>query len=501
MSRHSEPGGTANVVPVVLEIAGDLLTPVSAYLRLTTGGETAFLLESTEAGSGSGDHSFLGVGAVERLVVQRGVLTIRTAAGSTISTGDGDPLRALDARLQRHRSRPDPALPPFTGGAVGYIGYDAVRHLENVPVPAGGADVPDAVLMIFRTIIAFDHRLRRVLLIGNVMTDEEPLETGRERVMAELRALRDGLARPVAAETAIARTSRLHEPADLPLTPALGEARYTAAVRRIKRHIRDGDILQCVLSDQFTMPLGGVPPFTIYRHLRTISPSPYLFHLAMDDSPGHALLGASPEMLTRVRDGVIETRPIAGSRPRGGDAAEDERLRRAMLRSVKERAEHVMLVDLGRNDVGRVSRPGSVTVDGFMRVENFSHIMHLVSSVLGRLRPDVSAMEGLLSCFPAGTLSGAPKIRAMEIIAGLEGAGRGPYGGAVICRGFSGTLDSCITIRSLHVLNGIAHLQAGAGIVADSNPAWEYAEVLQKARAVRAAVAAACAPASGEAVA
>ena len=500
MQHQSRTATTVNVVPVVMEISGDLLTPVSAYLRLVQAGQAAFLLESTEAGSGSGDYSFLGVEPHERLVVRRGSLTVLDRDGQVQQVHEGNPLDALDAHLTRHRSAPDPTLPPFTGGAVGYLGYDCVRYLEDVPVPGGTATVPEALFMVFRTVVAFDHKRRRVLLIGNVFTDEEPLESGRERVGGDLRLLRDRLLRTSAAETSLTSGQENADAAELPLQSSLGEERYCAAVRRVRKHIRDGDLLQCVIAEQFSMPL-EVAPFTVYRHLRTVSPAPYLFHLAMDDDPGHALLGASPEMLVRVRDGEAETRPIAGTRPRGADAAADAVARRSLLRSVKERAEHLMLVDLSRNDVGRVARPGTVKVDGFMHVEQFSHVMHLVSSVRGTLLPKITSLRALLSCFPAGTLSGAPKIRAMEIIAGLEDANRGPYGGAVVCRGFAGTLDSCIVIRALHVRGGQAYIQAGAGIVADSNPAREYQEVMHKTRAVRLAVAAAVGSQQAEAVA
>ncbi len=473
----------ANVIPVVREMQADLLTPVSAFLRLRQAygaGRDAFLLESVEGGERLARYSFLGARPRETLTVSGGILT--SAAGRRTEKLPGDPIKALGARLARFRGAKAPDLPPFSGGAVGYFGYDCVRFLERLPergLPPAGHD---ARFMVFGNVVVFDHVERKVLLISNIFTEEEPLAAGYARALADLKAMERALSRPSRVELSTqARRSVARGPG---FRPVLGRKAFMNAVSAIKGHILRGDIFQCVLSEQFRTRL-RVPPFSVYRALRSVSPAPYLYYMSMGEEE---VLGASPEMLVRCVGGRLETCPIAGTRPRGRDHAEDERNEKDLLADEKEKAEHLMLVDLGRNDLGRVSRPGSVRVREFMRVRRFSHVMHLVSLVQGELKGGVSAWDALCACFPAGTLTGAPKIRAMEIISELEPFRRGAYGGAVVYHDFSGNLDSCIAIRGLSVRRGEAVLQAGAGVVADSDPAREYQEAVNKSRSVRRAV-------------
>jgi len=374
-----------------------------------------------------------------------------------------------------------PDLPRFAGGAVGYLSYDIVRLLERLP--EGVRDdlrVPDLLFGIYDTVLAFDHLRQRIQIVSNIKTEEEgepvPARALLERYRRARRLIEATerlLARPAAAR-------RPGRPRRTRWTASVSEARYKAGVRRAKEYIRAGDIFQVVLSQRFERR-SSAAPFGIYRALRRINPSPYMYYLDFGEL---SLAGASPEMLVRVEGDRIRTRPIAGTRPRGPDEAADARLEAELRADPKENAEHVMLVDLGRNDLGRVSLPGTVEVSRFLGVERYSHVMHLVSEVTGRLRPDCDAFDGLLSCFPAGTVSGAPKVRAMEIIDELEATRRGPYAGAVGYVDYSGTLDSCITIRTVVMKEGVARVQAGAGIVADSVPAREYRECVSKAGAL-----------------
>jgi anthranilate synthase component 1 len=367
------------------------------------------------------------------------------------------------------------------------VSYDAVRYLEKIPLPDSEEPFADFRFMFFKNILAFDHLKNRLYIITHIpVTESDAIEASYEKARLQIHSIRTRLREsPGYAEVLDFSMDDVMQASPEEAKSLLGKEHYVEAARQIKQHIRQGDIFQCVLSDRFELPV-DVDPFLIYRVLRMINPSPYLFYLSLGDE---TLLGSSPEMLMRSIHQTIQTCPIAGTRPRGVDAKTDEKLEQDLRSSVKEKAEHLMLVDLGRNDIGRVSRPGSVVVKEFMKVERYSHVMHLVSLVEGKLKPKYSAWEAFGACFPAGTLSGAPKIRAMEIIAKLESNRRGPYGGAVVFHDFSGNLNSCITIRSLFVKNGIGYIQAGAGIVADSNPEKEYQEVLNKAKAMRTAVA------------
>lgn len=486
---RSRDSKAVNVKPVALRFTADSLTPVTAFLRLRQQLQPAFLLESVEQGQRGARYSYLGVEPFQILKVQRGELTV--SAGGTTTTIAGEPLPALAAQLARFRAAPAPELPPFPGGAVGYVGFSAVRYLEPVlarTVPMAPMELPDIFLMMFRSIVCFDHQTAQACIIVNALLEQSvDAET---RAHREAEALLARLRQPAAEESALIQpigpqSVREASVSTAAAQPQLGPLRFGTAVQQVKKHIRRGDIFQCVLSERFHLPV-RTDPLHVYRALRRESPSPYQFYL---QDGAQALLGASPELLVQVAGRHVETHPIAGTRPRGATAAHDAQRARELLRSTKERAEHLMLVDLGRNDLGRVCHPGSVSVREFMQVERFAHVMHLVSAVEGKLGPGRSAWDALWACFPAGTLSGAPKVRAIEILSQLEGSGRPCYGGAVVRCGFDGDLTACITIRSLLVRDGVGYAQAGAGVVADSSAEREYQEVLHKATAVRRAVA------------
>lgn len=455
--------GPGRLVPVYAELLADLETPVSAYLKLAAGEPYAFLLESVEGGERLGRFSFIGTGP-------RQVLTVR---------GE-DPLPCLAALVGRREVMRLPGLPRFVGGAIGYLAYDVVRFFEpRVALPeADPLGLPDAVFMLADTLLVFDHLRHRMLALSLAAGDgdirAEYLKAG-ERVEAMVARLE----RP-AGRTAALRLSGRGEVGEVPVASNLTREGFIRIVERTLEYIRAGDIIQAVLSQRFSRPTAA-GPLAIYRALRHINPSPYMFLLTLGD---FHLVGASPEMLVRVEDGLIEVHPIAGTRPRGANPAEDAALEAELRSDEKERAEHIMLVDLARNDLGRVSVPGSVKVCRLMEVERYSHVMHLVSHVTGQLRPDRTCFDALRSCFPAGTLSGAPKVRAMEIISELEPERRGPYGGAVGYVGFNGNLDTAITIRTVILKDGVGYVQAGAGIVADSRPEAEYQETVNKAQAL-----------------
>ncbi len=459
-----------NIIPVCREMEADLLTPVAAFLRIARGARQPFLLESVEGGEAIARYSFLG---------RDPTALVRSTVDGELA--GGDPLRALRLAMSGNRPVRLGDLPRFTGGAVGYLSYDVVRLLERLPRSIeDDLRLPDMMFGIYDTVLAFDHLKQRIQIVSNIRTEERG-ERVKERVLGErYRAARrnidvmENLLRRAAVPAARRAPGRDRWRANV------SEARYKASVRRAKDYIRAGDIFQVVLSQRFERKARAAP-FSIYRALRRINPSPYMYYLDFGEV---ALAGASPEMLVRVEGDRIRTRPIAGTRPRGRDEDEDRAMERELLTDPKERAEHVMLVDLGRNDLGRVGRAGSVEVSRFMAVERYSHVMHLVSEVTARLRADRDAFDGLLACFPAGTVSGAPKVRAMEIIEELETTRRGPYAGAVGYIDYSGNLDSCITIRTTVMSRGIAHVQAGAGIVADSVPEHEYRECVSKAGAL-----------------
>ena len=473
-------------VPVVREIMADLLTPVSAFLKIAEHSDYAFLFESVEGGEQVARYSFLGKDPFLVLRARGGKTTI-DRSGVTIETDDA--FVTVMRRLMTDFQSPFVAgLPRFTGGAVGFIGYDAAAVFEPALDEswrkaswAGAAEAAedDAGFMLFDTVLAFDHVKHRILIIANArVTPDEDLEALYQFASAKLdfleRELERGLSHPqrqAGAEPDV-RSNQTKES-------------FEAGVRVIKEHIGAGDIYQAVLSQRFEADVTA-DPFTVYRALRHVNPSPYMYFIRMGKL---AIVGSSPEMLVRVEGRRVETHPIAGTRPRGGSEEEDLRLAEELKRNEKERAEHVMLVDLGRNDLGRVCDYGSVRVPQYMTLERYSHVMHLVSTVEGRLSEEHDHLDALVACFPAGTVSGAPKIRAMQLLAALEPTRRDIYAGAVGYIDFAGNLDFCIAIRTITIRDGRARLQAGAGIVADSNAAAEYEETRDKARALLQALA------------
>jgi len=465
-------------VPVCKEIMADLLTPVSAFLKIAEHSDHAFLLESVEGGEQVARYSFLGKDPFLVLRSQAGK-TLIDRAGATSETAEPF-LQTLRTLLADYQSPYVPELPRFTGGAVGYVSYDAAPWFEPVlqPVwerqPADGAGDDRAGFMLFDTVLAFDHVKHRILIIANArVTPNENLESLYQFACAKIGFLERELERSLSHPSPPARTP-------VEVRSNFTREQFEEAVRTAKEHIAAGDIYQVVLSQRFEADV-AVDPFTVYRALRYVNPSPYMYFIRMGPL---SIVGSSPEMLVRVEGRRVETHPIAGTRPRGRDEAEDQRLGEELRRNEKERAEHVMLVDLGRNDVGRVSEYGSVRVPQFMTLERYSHVMHLVSKVEGELAGDNDRLDALVSCFPAGTVSGAPKIRAMEIIADLEPTRRGIYAGAIGYLDFAGNLDFCIAIRTITMQDQRASIQAGAGIVADSNPSAEYEETRDKARAL-----------------
>ncbi len=457
------------------EFLADSLTPLALYRRLAEISPVRFLFESVTGGEQVSRFSFLGARPRRlcRLYADRVVLD----HAGRLEEMPGSPLEALRGLLGRVSGADGPV--PFTGGWVGFFGYDLVRLVERLPNrPPDPFGLPIAVLGRFDTVLAFDHARQRVLAVANAIEGE----VSEAEALADLDRL-ERLLREGAVERAVALPA-VPGP-EVPAEPSLDGAAYRAAVERAQEHIRAGDIFQVVLARRWQTPQAP-PPLLLYRALRAINPSPYMVLLELPDV---ALVGASPEMLVRKEGRGAQTRPIAGTRWRGSDAAQDRALAAELLADAKERAEHVMLVDLGRNDLGRVAVPGGVRVETFMEVERYSHVMHIVSSVAAELPASASALDALLACFPAGTVSGAPKIRAMEIIDALEPEARGPYAGAVGYASFSGDLDTCITIRTLVVRDGVTSVTAGAGIVADSDPAAEERETESKAAALLQAVA------------
>ena len=459
-------------VPVCKEIVADLLTPVSAFLKIAEHSDYAFLLESVEGGEQVGRYSFLGKDPF-LILRARGGNTILDRAGQ-ITESEKPFVTTLRELMAQFHSPFVPGLPRFTGGAVGYLGYDAAAWFEPVTLQSSREIQDEAGFMLFDTVLAFDHVRHRILIIANArITGDEELESLYQFACAKIDFVRRELERGL---------SRAEAPsaASLDVTSNVTREEFERMVRAAKEHIAAGDIYQVVLSQRFEAPIGA-DPFTVYRALRHVNPSPYMYFIRMGD---RSIVGSSPEMLVRVEGRRVETHPIAGTRPRGRNDDEDMRLAEELKRNEKERAEHVMLVDLGRNDVGRVSEYGSVRVPTFMTLERYSHVMHLVSIVEGKLSEEYDRLDALVACFPAGTVSGAPKVRAMEIISELENQRRGLYAGAVGYLDFAGNLDFCIAIRTVVIENGRAYVQAGAGIVADSNPAAEYEETRDKARGV-----------------
>jgi anthranilate synthase component I len=474
LEEFTELAKRGTFVPVCKEIVADMLTPVSAFLKIAEHSDHAFLLESVEGGEHVGRYSFLG---------KDPFLVLRSSAGRTTLESAGQtreseqPLLATMRELMsRYRSPAVPGLPRFTGGAVGFLGYDAVGEFEEAlrAAPGGDHTSDDAAFMVFDTILAFDHVRHRILIIANArISGDEDLESLYRFSCAKIAFLERELERSLS-------KSSPQQRAPLSISSNLSREEFEAIVRMAKEYVAAGDVYQVVLSQRFETAI-ETDPFTVYRALRHVSPAPYMYFLKLG---ARAIVGSSPEMLVRVEGKRVETRPIAGTRPRGKNDSEDARLADELSKDEKERAEHVMLVDLSRNDVGRVARYGSVRVPTYMTLERFSHVMHLVSAVEGELASGRDQLDALAACFPAGTVSGAPKVRAMQLIAELENRRRGAYAGAVGYLDFAGNLDFCITIRTVVIEQGRAYVQAGAGIVADSNPSMEYDETRNKAQAV-----------------
>jgi len=466
----------ATLVPVSKTVSADLLTPVSAFLAYAGKEPYSFLLESVEQGEKIGRYTFVGARPSLRLIAGKdGVLLER---GKKRERVEGDPVSAIRKLLQQHRPAQVPGLPPFTAGAVGYVSYDMVRRFEKLPELAkADLDVPECVLMFFDRLLAFDHLRHQIQIIAAADVSSESPRKAYDRAVRDIEKIERQLNAPI-------RAAKYKKGGKLKVKRTTPQKQYEKAVDAAKEYIAAGDIFQVVLSQRAEFE-PGIPPFEIYRALRRVNPSPYMYFLRMGDMH---VLGSSPEMLVRIKGRKLEYRPIAGTHPRGADEAEDQAIESKLINDEKEKAEHVMLVDLGRNDVGRVSEYGSVKVRQLMYVERYSHVMHLVSAIEGQLREGLGPIDAFASCFPAGTLSGAPKVRAMEIIEELEPLRRGVYGGAVLYADYAGNLDSCIAIRTMFMKGKKAYLQSGAGIVADSVPSREYEECVNKAGAVLKAV-------------
>jgi anthranilate synthase component I len=466
-----------NLIPVYDVFPADLLTPVSAYLRIAQGARHSFLLESVEGGEKIARYTFAGAHPEEVFRFANGACVLESR--DRLVWEERDPVTFLRARIERFRPVRLPGLPPLVAGAIGYFSYDMVRLIEKLPKRLrDDIGLYDAVLMFYHGLIAFDHIQHRLWVVRNVYTGGEgSLRAKYHEAVRRIRETRELLEKAVPAEQPAHPPKRT---APLRITSNFRREEFLEAVRKAKHYIRAGDIFQVVISQRFSAKTHA-DAFQIYRELRALNPSPYLFFLQINDV---AVVGSSPEMLVKVQGHDVFYRPIAGTRWRGKDEAEDQRLEQEMLASEKERAEHIMLVDLGRNDLGRVCEYGSVRPEKLMAVERYSHVMHLVSSLRGRLREDVDCFDALMACFPAGTVSGAPKVRAMEIIEELERTRRGIYAGGVLYLDFAGNLDSCIALRTMVVKNGVAHVQAGGGIVADSTPHGEYDESVNKAKAL-----------------
>jgi anthranilate synthase component 1 len=469
-----------NLIPVYREILADLETPLSAFLKLK--GKRGFLLESVEGGEKWARYSFIGSnpsltieGRGKHLIVKRNGKTEKVRVRT-------EPLELISAELKKYKPVTMPGLPRFFGGFVGYIGYDTVRYFEQIPNHRHkGLNVPDLFLMFTDTLLVFDTLTHTIKVISNAYVEKKP-----EEAYEKARINIENLVRKLRAKAIMPRQSSSSSPRMQKTTfiSNFSKKEFLKAVKRTKEYVKAGDIIQAVISQNFERE-AAIPSLDVYRALRVINPSPYMYYL---NTGACTLVGSSPEILVRLEKDSIEIRPIAGTRKRGATPDEDSRLEEELRADPKEKAEHIMLVDLGRNDIGRVSSTGSVKVTELMTVEKYSHVMHLVSNVTGKLKPGHDAFDVLRASFPAGTVTGAPKIRAMEIIEELEPTKRGPYAGSVGYFDFSGNMDMCITIRTIIFKNKKAYIQAGAGIVADSDPEKEYRETLSKAQGMFKAV-------------
>jgi len=471
-----------NRIPVMREVLADLDTPLSSYLKLADG-PYSYLLESVQGGEKWGRYSIIGLPCRQRIEVRGNQLRVYQDAVVQEQFEVGDPLAWIEDFHARQRVPELPGLPRFTGGLVGYFGYDTVRYIEPRLAPCPTADslnTPDILLLVSDEVVVFDN-LRGKLYV--VVHADPALDAAHDEAQARLDVLVQRMQQAAMLYGRGKSASEVHAEADF--VSGFTRAGFEAAVERVKEYIIDGDVMQVVLSQRLSIPFAAAP-LDLYRALRSLNPSPYLFYFHLGD---FHVVGSSPEILVHVENGMVTVRPIAGTRRRGADEAEDRALEQDLLADPKERAEHLMLIDLGRNDIGRVAEVGSVAVTERMAIERYSHVMHIVSNVTGRLHAGTGAIAALRATFPAGTLSGAPKIRAMEIIDGLEPVKRGIYGGAVGYLGWNGNMDTAIAIRTAVIKDGALHIQAGAGIVADSVPASEWEETMNKGRAIFRAVA------------
>ena len=464
-------------VPVYKRILADLLTPVAAWVHLSQKTQYAFLLESVEKGNQYARYSYVGINPQKILMHKDGKTTIsQNGQCTTVDTPFLDLLREYQSQYNMEKL---PGIPSFTGGLVGYLGYETIAWVEDIPIHEYSAlNVPDSVFMLFEDMIAFDHLKGAALVISNVNVDKDrDLKEQFDAAHFRVDAIGESLHSDVDYQTPV-------QVKKSEVSSNFNQETFKSAVLKAKEHIIEGDVFQLVLSQQFERET-KVKPVTLYRSLRSINPSPYMFHLKINDFD---IIGASPELLVKVEDGTVEIRPIAGTRHRGKSKAEDQALAEDLINNEKECAEHLMLLDLGRNDVGRVSKFGSVTIPENMVIENYSHVMHIVSDVKGELADNKDPFDALMSGFPAGTVTGAPKIRAMEIIHDLEPNRRDIYSGAVGFFDFTGNVNTCIAIRTMIMKNGTVHFQSGAGIVHDSDPTKEYEETVDKAKAIMAAI-------------
>jgi len=458
-----------SLIPVYREILADTETPVSAFSKIS--GKYSFLLESVEGGENIGRYSFLGCDPYRVVISEKGSVSVDGKRAGC------DPLKVIKELLSEYIPVKTEGLPRFHGGAVGYLGYDIVRHIEDIPdTNPDDLKVPDCQLMLSDTLLVFDHVKHKIMIVSNARVKGSPskaYDTAVKKIDAVAKKLRTPASlRPMDLSARGGKKAKV--------LPGMTKKQYESAVEKAKEYITGGDIIQVVLSQRFRTRLVA-PAFDVYRALRAINPSPYMYYFSFDDLK---IVGTSPETMVRLEDGKASIRPIAGTRPRGASADEDKKLEEELLSDEKEKAEHIMLVDLARNDLGRVCESGSVRVEGLMSVEKYSHVMHIVSDVNGTLEKGRDAFDLFRASFPAGTVSGAPKIRAMQIIDELETVRRGPYAGAVGYFDFAGNMDTCITIRTVFIKGKNAYVQAGAGIVADSVPEKEYQESVNKARAM-----------------
>ncbi|MCL0054320.1 anthranilate synthase component I [Dehalococcoidia bacterium] len=461
-------GSRGNLIPIYTEIDADLETPVSAYLKVAVP-PYSFLLESVEGGEHIARYSFIGTEPEDVIIT-----------GPGQKNGETDPLKLVEKMLSNFNLVETSNLPRFRGGAVGYLSYESVKYFEKLPSPNNDPiGIPEAIFMLTKTFLVFDHVRHKILVVSHAHFNGD-VETSYCDATSKIESIVQRLNKPLD-PTSIPRASG-YSKGDV--TSNMAQQDHHDMVERCKEYVVDGDVIQVVVSQRLSKPTSA-HSFHIYRSLRAINPSPYMYYLELD---GFQIVGASPEMLVQVENGVVATHPIAGTRPRSEDDEEDRRLELELRTNEKERAEHIMLLDLGRNDIGRVSKPGTVVASNILEIERYSHVMHLVSHVEGNIQEGFSNYDALRACFPAGTVSGAPKIRAMEIIAELENDTRGAYAGAVGYFDFAGNMDTCITIRTMVVKDGVAHVQAGGGIVYDSEPGFEFDETIHKASALMRAI-------------